>query len=224
MADPRITVDGNEAAARVAHRLSEVIAIYPITPSSPMGELADAWSTAGRTNLWGAVPQVIEMQSEAGAAGALHRALVLFNRFVQPDIDLDTLEVEQTLHLSTSEELLVGLRWIAILDGRVDASLAATTGVHTAADALKVFLAGADVAMMASALFRHGPEHVTTVIEGITAWLEEHEYDSLEQMKGSVSERNVKDPVAFSRSNYMKMLVDYTSPFDWREIPGSVQT
>jgi dihydroorotate dehydrogenase (fumarate) len=155
----------------------------------------------------------------AGADG-----LVLFNRFVQPDIDLETLEVEQTLHLSTSEELLVGLRWIAILRGQLDASIAATTGIHTPEDAVKVLLAGADVAMMASALFRHGPEHLTTMRDGIASWLEEHEYASLEQMKGSVSEQNVKDPVAFSRSNYMKMLVDYTSPYDWREIPGSVQT
>jgi dihydroorotate dehydrogenase (fumarate) len=165
---------------------------------------------------------VANMARRLVAAGA--DGLVLFNRFVQPDIDLDTLEIEQTLHLSTSEELLLGLRWIAILAGRVDASLAATTGIHTPEDAVKVLLAGADVAMMASALFRHGPDHLTAVRDGIASWLEEHEYASLAQMKGSVSERNVKDPVAFSRSNYMRMLVDFTSPYDWREIPGSVQT
>jgi dihydroorotate dehydrogenase (fumarate) len=165
---------------------------------------------------------VANMARRLVAAGA--DGLVIFNRFVQPDIDLETLEVEQTLHLSTSDELLLGLRWIAILHGRVDASIAATTGVHTPEDAVKVLLAGADVAMMASALFRHGPEHLTTMRDGITAWLEDHEYASLEQMKGSVSEQNVKDPVAFSRANYMRMLVDFSSPYDWREIPGSVQT
>jgi dihydroorotate dehydrogenase (fumarate) len=156
---------------------------------------------------------------EAGADG-----LVVFNRFVQPDIDLETLEVEQSLHLSTSLELLLGLRWIAILHGRVEASLAATTGVHTAEDALKLLLAGADVTMMASALFRNGPEHLGVVLDGITKWLDEHDYASVEQMRGSVSQRSVKDPVAFARSNYMQMLVNYTSPYDWREIPGSVQS
>ncbi|MEX2202588.1 MAG: dihydroorotate dehydrogenase-like protein, partial [Actinomycetota bacterium] len=130
---------------------------------------------------------------EAGADG-----LVVFNRFVQPDIDLETLEVEQSLHLSTSLELLLGLRWIAILHGRIKASLAATTGVHTAEDALKMLLAGADVTMMASALFRHGPEHLGVVLDGITKWLDEHDYASVEQMRGSVSQRSVEDPVAFA--------------------------
>jgi dihydroorotate dehydrogenase (fumarate) len=155
---------------------------------------------------------------EAGADG-----LVLFNRFLQPDIDLETLSVDPTLHLSTSEELRLPLRWIGILRGRVDASLAATSGVHTAEDAVKLILAGADVTMMASALFRQGPEHVTGVVEGIGAWLDEHEYASVEQAKGSVSQVNVADPASFARANYMQMLVNYTSPFDWREIPGSVQ-
>jgi len=155
---------------------------------------------------------------EAGADG-----LVLFNRFLQPDIDLETLAVDPTLHLSTSEELRLPLRWIGILRGRVDASLAATSGVHTAEDAVKLILAGADVTMMASALFIHGPEHVSTIVRGIATWLDEHEYESLEQAKGSVAQVNVADPAAFARSNYMQMLVNFTSPYDWREIPGSVQ-
>ena len=155
---------------------------------------------------------------EAGADG-----LVLFNRFLQPDIDLETLEVDPTLHLSTSEELRLPLRWIAILYDRVACSLAATTGVHTAEDALKLLLAGADVTMMASALFRNGPEHLGVVLDGVRAWLEENDYLSVAQARGSVSQRNVADPVAFARANYMNMLVHYTSPYDWREIPGSVQ-
>ncbi|HEU4529355.1 MAG TPA: dihydroorotate dehydrogenase-like protein [Actinomycetota bacterium] len=155
---------------------------------------------------------------DAGADG-----LVLFNRFMQPDIDLDSLQVDPTLHLSTADEVLLPLRWIGILRGRVDASLAATTGVHGPEEALKLLLAGADVTMMASALFRNGPEHVGRVIEGIRTWLEEHEYGSVEQAKGSVSQRNVADPASFARSNYMEMLVSFTSDYDWREIPGSVQ-
>jgi dihydroorotate dehydrogenase (fumarate) len=156
--------------------------------------------------------------TEAGADG-----LVLFNRFLQPDIDLDTLGVDPTLHLSTSDELRLPLRWIAILRGRVAASLAATSGVHTSEDAIKLLLAGADVTMMASALFRRGPEHVGVVLEGVRAWLEERGYATLEQAKGSVSQENVADPAAFARANYMAMLVNYSSAYDWRGIPGSVQ-
>ncbi|HZP91050.1 MAG TPA: dihydroorotate dehydrogenase-like protein [Actinomycetota bacterium] len=148
---------------------------------------------------------------EAGADG-----LVLFNRFYQPDIDLETLEVDPTLHLSSSEECLLPLRWIAILRGRVRASLAATTGVHRWEDAMKLILAGADVTMMASALFRNGPEHVASVLAGIERWLDEHEYASVEQAKGSVSQANVADPMAYARANYMQMIVSYTSPYDWR--------
>jgi dihydroorotate dehydrogenase (fumarate) len=156
---------------------------------------------------------------EAGADG-----LVLFNRFLQPDIDLETLEVDSSLHLSTSDEVLLPLRWMAILYGRVTCSLAATTGVHTAQDVVKLLLAGADVTMMASALFRGGPEHLTAVLEGLGAWLDEYGYSSVEQLKGSVSQAHVANPSAFARANYMQMLVDYSSPYDWREIPASVQT
>ncbi|MGZ5351771.1 MAG: dihydroorotate dehydrogenase-like protein [Actinomycetota bacterium] len=155
---------------------------------------------------------------DAGADG-----LVLFNRFLQPDIDLETLEVDTTLHLSTSDELSLPLRWIGILHGRVPCSLAATTGVHTARDAVKLLLAGADVTMMASALFRHGPGYLATVLEELRAWLDEYGYLSVDQLKGSVSQANIADPVAYARSNYMQMLVNYSSPYDWREIPGSVQ-
>ena len=156
---------------------------------------------------------------DAGADG-----LVLFNRFLQPDIDLETLHVDPTLRLSTSDESRLPLRWIAILHGRVSCSLAATSGIWTAEDAVKLLLAGADVTMMASALFRHGPEHLTTVLDGVRTWLEEHEYSSVAQARGSASQANVADPVAYARSNYVQMLVNFSSPYDWREIPGSVQT
>jgi dihydroorotate dehydrogenase (fumarate) len=206
-----IAADPNETGPQVERRYLDLVTSVRENVSIPLAVKVGPYFSS-MANMAGRLV-------EAGADG-----LVVFNRFVQPDIDLETLEVEQSLHLSTSLELLLGLRWIAILHGRVEASLAATTGVHTAEDALKLLLAGADVTMMASALFRNGPEHLGVVLDGITKWLDEHDYASVEQMRGSVSQRSVKDPVAFARSNYMQMLVNYTSPYDWREIPGSVQT
>lgn len=138
---------------------------------------------------------------EAGAD-----ALVLFNRFYQPDFDLERLEVVPSLSLSVPQEMRLPLLWIAVLHGRVKASLAATTGVHGAQDALKMLMAGADVAMMASALLREGPGHIATVLRDMTQWMEEHEYESVTQMKGSMSQRSVADPAAFERANYMKIL------------------
>ncbi|MEE8332098.1 MAG: dihydroorotate dehydrogenase-like protein [Acidimicrobiia bacterium] len=143
--------------------------------------------------------------SDAGADG-----LVLFNRFYQPDIDLDTLEVTPNLVLSSEEEMRLVLRWMAILKGRVDCSLAATTGVHTAEHAIKLILAGADITMMAAALLKHGPEHVGTVLEGVRSWFEDREYKSVEQAKGSLSQQHSPDPAAFERANYMKTLVTWS--------------
>jgi dihydroorotate dehydrogenase (fumarate) len=139
--------------------------------------------------------------------------LVLFNRFYQPDINLETLEVAPNLVLSTTEEMRLVLRWISILRGRIDASLAATTGVHTSDDAMKLILAGADVTMVASVLLKHSPEHLATVVSGVRSWLENREYTSVEQAKGSLSQESSPDPSAFERSNYMKTLVSYSS--DW---------
>ncbi|HSG79275.1 MAG TPA: dihydroorotate dehydrogenase-like protein [Acidimicrobiia bacterium] len=144
---------------------------------------------------------------EAGADG-----LVLFNRFNQPDIDLETLEVLPRVRLTTSDSGRLTLRWIAILRGRIEASLAATTGVHTADDVLKLILSGADATMMASALLKHGPVRLATVLDGVRAWLEEHDYESIEQMKGSLSQQYSPDPAAFERANYMDALVSYTMP------------
>ena len=138
--------------------------------------------------------------------------LVLFNRFYQPDIDLEDLKVRPNVELSTSAELRLPLRWIAILKGRVNASLAATTGVHTAADVLKLVMAGADVAMSASALLKQGPAWLTKVRGEMASWMEEHDYDSIEQMKGSLSQRSADDPAAFERANYMESLITYATP------------
>jgi dihydroorotate dehydrogenase (fumarate) len=138
---------------------------------------------------------------EAGAD-----ALVMFNRFYQPDFDLENLEVVPSLHLSSSNELRLPLRWIAILYGHVQASMAATTGIHQAQDVLKVLMAGADVAMMCSALLENGVPHLTKVLKDLEQWMEEKEYASIKQMKGSMSQRSVAEPAAFERANYMKAL------------------
>ena len=136
-------------------------------------------------------------------------ALVLFNRFYQPDIDLENLEIEHSILLSTPQARRLPLRWIAILCGKVQASLAATSGIHTAADALKVTMAGADVAMLCSVLLRKGMAQVAVIEQEMRQWLETHEYDSLEQAKGSLSQKSIAHPAAFERAQYMKVLSTY---------------
>ncbi|HVP29330.1 MAG TPA: dihydroorotate dehydrogenase-like protein [Myxococcota bacterium] len=148
---------------------------------------------------------------ELAAAGA--DGLVLFNRFYQPDLDLETLDVLPRLSLSTSEEMRLPLRWIAILHGRVPCSLALTTGVHSGEDVVKALLAGADVAMMTSALLEHGAEHLRRVERRLVEWMSEREYESVAQLRGSASQKNVADPTAFERANYLRTLKSYASRF-----------
>jgi dihydroorotate dehydrogenase (fumarate) len=136
-------------------------------------------------------------------------ALVLFNRFYLPDFDLENLEVVPHLTLSSSHELLVRLHWVAILCGHVRADLAVTGGVHTAQDVLKAMMAGARVAMMTSALLERGIGHLAAVGKELLAWMEAHEYESIRQMQGSMSYRSVREPAAFERANYMKVLSSY---------------
>jgi len=149
----------------------------------------------------------------AGMARRLDQAgvdgLVLFNRFYQPDIDLDKLEVVPDLALSTAFELRLPLRWIAILHGRVKASLAATSGIATGRDVLKVLMAGADVAQMCSVLLREGPTVLGRILRDVQSWMREKEYESVAQLKGSMSQKAVADPSAFERANYMKALNSY---------------
>ena len=147
------------------------------------------------------------MARQLDGAGA--DCLVLFNRFYQPDIDLETLEVEHALLLSTPQARRLPLRWIAILCGRVKASLAATSGLHTAADVLKALLVGADVAMLCSVLLRRGVAHLALIEQEMAQWMEEHEYESLTQLKGSLSQRNCPDPSAFERAQYMRAISTY---------------
>ena len=144
---------------------------------------------------------VAQQLDQAGAGG-----LVLFNRFYQPDIDPDALDAVPRLHLSDSGELLLRLRWLAILSGRVRASLCATGGVHTAIDAVKAVMSGAHAVQMVAALLVHGPIHLAKVRRELSHWLEEREYESLEQAQGSMSLLRCPDPEAFERGNYMKIL------------------
>ncbi len=141
---------------------------------------------------------------EAGADG-----LVLFNRFYQPDIDIEELAITPNLRLSTSDELRLRLRQLALLSGRVDLSLAATGGVHSAVDVIKAVMAGADVVQIVSALLIHGAEHITRTLHALEFWLEEHEYESLRQMRGSMSLARTPNPAALGRANYMQVLEDW---------------
>ncbi len=150
------------------------------------------------------LPYVANKLAEAGAD-----ALVFFNRFYQPDFDLDRLEVVPHINLSTSNTLLLRLRWVAILYGRVNVDFAITGGVHTAKDVVKAMMAGAKVAMMTSALLKYGLPHLSTVLKQLTQWMEEHEYDSIEIMQGSMSQKSVTEPSAFERANYMHALTKY---------------
>jgi dihydroorotate dehydrogenase (fumarate) len=131
---------------------------------------------------------------------------VLFNRFYQPDFDLEQLEVVPNLVLSNSSELRLPLRWIAMLYGRLPVDFALTSGVHTAQDALKAVMAGASVAMTTSALLKNGVGKASEILGDMETWMVEHEYESIQQMKGSMSQKAVAEPAAFERANYMKVL------------------
>jgi len=136
-------------------------------------------------------------------------ALVLFNRFYQPDIDLDNLEVRPQIQLSHSSAARLPMRWIAILKGRIKADLAATSGIQSSDDVIKMLLSGANVTMMCSALLKNGIYHISQVEKEIIEWMTEKEYESVQQMQGSMSQQNVADPSAFERAQYMKALTNY---------------
>jgi dihydroorotate dehydrogenase (fumarate) len=136
-------------------------------------------------------------------------ALVLFNRFYQPDIDLEKLDVVPNIFLSTPQAMRLPLRWIAILYGKIKANIAATSGIHNAEDVLKMLMVGSNVTMMCSALLENGPKHITKVLKDMETWMEKYEYESVKQMIGSMSHKSVKEPAAFERANYMKVLNSY---------------
>jgi len=147
------------------------------------------------------MPNFVKRLVDAGADG-----LVLFNRFYQPDFDLDELEIVHSLDLSTSAEMRLPLRWISILYGKVNADFALTSGVHTPQDVVKSMMAGAKVAMMASNLLHNGEQIVGKMLNDLGKWIKDHEYESIRQMQGSMSQKSVKEPAAFERANYMKVL------------------
>jgi dihydroorotate dehydrogenase (fumarate) len=152
------------------------------------------------------IPNIAKRLVEAGANG-----LVLFNRFYQPDFDLEELTVVPNLILSTSNELRLPLRWIAILYGQVKADLALTTGIHTAEDVVKTTMAGASVAMTASLLLAQGINRIPALLADLEKWMTVHEYESIQQMRGSLSQKSVAEPAAFERANYMKVLNSFKS-------------
>jgi dihydroorotate dehydrogenase (fumarate) len=195
-----VEADPARDAAAVESRLRELVTAVRAAVELPLAIKLSPFFTS--------FAHVADGLVKAGADG-----LVLFNRFYQPDIDLEALEVRPRLSLSTSEELRLPLRWIAILHGRVHASLAATSGVHDRDDVLKALLAGADAVMLASALLAEGPELVTRLEAGLREWLDEREYESVRQLQGSMSQRACPDPSAFERSNYVKALRSWSSGF-----------
>jgi dihydroorotate dehydrogenase (fumarate) len=136
-------------------------------------------------------------------------ALVMFNRFYQPDIDLNSLDVVPNLVLSSSHEMRLPMRWVAVLYGRVPVDMAITSGVHTYHDVLKGMMAGANVAMVASELLANGPQRIDEIVDGLKVWMEENDYESIQQMQGSMSQQNVTEPAAFERANYMKVLASW---------------
>ena len=154
------------------------------------------------------IPNICKKLVDAGADG-----LVLFNRFYQPDFDLDNLEVVHTLHLSDSGELNLPLRWISILYGKVKADLALTSGVHTAQDVIKSMMAGAQVTMLASELLANGTRRIPDILSVMEFWMKERDYTSIKQMQGSMSQKSVREPAAFERANYMKVLGS------WKDLP-----
>ena len=151
------------------------------------------------------LPHFMKRLATAGADG-----LVLFNRFYQPDFDIEELNISPTLDLSSSSDLRLPLRWIALQYGQVDVDFALTSGVHSATDVLKAMMAGAKVSMMASELLRNGADSVSNILAELQTWMEEHEYTSIKQMQGSMSQKSVAEPAAFERANYMKVLSSFT--------------
>jgi len=188
-----VATDARETGADVERRLLEVVRLVKDAVKIPVAvKLSPFFSS---------IPHLAQQLDALGADG-----LVLFNRFYQPDIDPDTLENVPRLHLSTSAEVLTRVHWLAILSGRVKASLAASGGVHTGIDALKTVMAGAHAVQVVAALLERGPQHLGVILDELRRWLEEHEYDSLRQAQGSMSLLRCPDPEAFERGNYMRIL------------------
>ena len=188
-----LATDAAEAGADVEQRTIDIVAAVKSEVSLPVAvKLSPFYSS---------IANLARKLEEAGANG-----LVIFNRFYQPDLDIEELDVVPNLRLSTADELRLRLRWLAILSSQVKISLAATGGAHNAVDVIKAVMTGAHAVQMVSALLIHGPEHITRTLEAIEFWLNEHEYESLRQMQGSMNLAKVPDAAKLTRANYMKML------------------
>ena len=188
-----IATDASETGAEVEQRAVDTLTAVKEAVSIPVAvKLSPFFSS---------LANLARQLEEKGAQG-----LVLFNRFYQPDVDIEELDVVPNLRLSTADELRLRLRWLAIISSQVDLSIAATGGAHNAADVIKAVMAGAHAVQMVSALLIHGPEHVTRTLEAMNFWLEEHEYESIRQMHGSMNMSKVPRPDKLTRANYMKML------------------
>lgn len=191
-----LPADPKESAADVERRTLDTVAEVARSVHVPVTVKLGPWFSS--------LPHLTRGLAEAGARGA-----VLFNRFYQPDVDLEELSVSPRLVLSSSIESRLALRWIALLKGRVALDLAASGGVHGVEDVVKLLLVGADVVTMASALLEHGPEHVEEVLRGLKVWLDEHDYEDVGQLRGALSQTSAPDPEAFERANYLEMLSGY---------------
>jgi dihydroorotate dehydrogenase (fumarate) len=188
-----LPVDAQESGDDVERRAVEIVRAAKADVKIPVAvKLSPFFSS---------IPHLGKKLQDAGADG-----LVIFNRFYQPDIDIEDLDVVPNLRLSTADELRLRLRWLAILSGQLELSLAATGGAHTAVDVIKAVMTGAHAVQLVSALLIHGPEHITRTLEAISFWMQEHEYTSIRQMQGSMNLTRTPNPKAFARANYMKML------------------
>jgi dihydroorotate dehydrogenase (fumarate) len=185
--------DADETGAEVEQRTIDIVAAVKETVSIPVSvKLSPFFSS---------LPNLAKRLEEAGTDG-----LVMFNRFYQPDIDIENLDVVPNLRLSTADELRLRLRWLAVLSAQTKMSLAATGGAHSAVDVIKAVMCGANAVQLVSALLIHGPDHIGRTLEAMSFWLTDHDYTNLEQMQGSLSLSKVENPKAFARANYMKML------------------
>jgi len=196
-----LETDPHESAAAVERRALEVVQSVRAVVTIPIAVKLSPYYTA--------LAHFAAALERAGADG-----MVLFNRFYQPDIDIDALEVARSLKLSERSELLLRLRWLAILSPQVKGSLAVSGGVHEAEDAIKAIMTGAHGVQLVSALLRRGPEHLARVLSDLREWLEQHEYDSLEQMRGSMNLKRCPDPRGYERANYVQLLQSWRFELD----------
>lgn len=195
-----VAADPDESGAQVEARYVDMVAAVKDSVSIPLAVKVGPYFSS--------MAHMARRLVEAGADG-----LILFNRFLQPDIDLENLEVTPKLVLSEPHELLLPLRWVAILYGRLNASLAITSGIHSGRALVKAVLAGANVGKIASLLYKEGAKGVARLLVELREWMEENEYTSVTQMRGSMSQQNCPDPRAFERGNYMKALTSFTGNF-----------